>query len=180
VATLTHLIAYCAQQASTNLQEMVIARTATRARTVLLQDYPVKHRARAAARASTGLLQDKPLNHRARPVPTTRTRLLRALLRPPALAMQATVATPEQGIAHRAEQASGNLQETMLLALTAVRANTGPIQDKPLRHRARHVPHTRTRFLEALLRAPALATRATVATPGQGIAQRAKQASTKL
>ena len=29
VATLTHLIEYCAQQASTTLQEMVIARTAT-------------------------------------------------------------------------------------------------------------------------------------------------------
>jgi hypothetical protein len=68
----------------------------------------------------------------------------------------------------------------MLLALTAVRASTGRLQDKPLRHRARHVPRTRTRFLEALLRPLALATRATGATPGQGIAQRAKQASTKL
>ena len=92
---------------------MVIARTATRARTGLLQDYPVKHRARAAARASTGLLQDKPLNHRAWPAPTTRTRVLRALLRPPARAMQATAAMPAQEHAQRAEQASTNLQQLM-------------------------------------------------------------------
>ncbi len=129
--------------------------------------------ARTAARASTGLLQDKPLRHRARHVPRTQPRLLRAVLVPPALAMRATVATHEQGIAQRAKQASGNLQETMLLARNAVRASTGRLQDKPLRHRARHVPHTRTRFLEALLRAPALALRAMVATPAQGIAQRA-------
>ena len=64
-------------QASTNLQQaMVIART--------------------ALRASTGLIQDKPRQHRARTVPRTRIRLLRAVRKPPALATQATVATPAQ------------------------------------------------------------------------------------
>ncbi len=58
--------------------------------------------ARTAARASTGSLQDKPLKHRARPVPRTRARLLRAVLVPPALATQATVATPAQDHAQRA------------------------------------------------------------------------------
>ena len=103
--------------ASTNQQEaMVIARTVLRASTGLLQDKPLKHLARSAVWASTGLLQDNPLRHRARPaarastwwkqedplrhrarsVPRTRTRLLRAVLEPHALAMQATVATPAQ------------------------------------------------------------------------------------
>ncbi len=90
-------------QASTKLQQaMEIARSVGRASTGLLQDKLVKHPARAAARASTGPLQDKPLRHPARYVPRTRTRLLRAVLRPPALAMQATVATPAHGIAQRA------------------------------------------------------------------------------
>jgi hypothetical protein len=120
VATLTHLIAYCAPQASTNLQELVIARTATRARTGLLQDNPEKHRARAAARASTGLLQDKPLKHRALTVPTTRTRLFRALLRPPARAMQATVAMPAQEHVQRAKQARTNMQPLLRRPVSCV------------------------------------------------------------
>jgi hypothetical protein len=46
--------------------------------------------ARTAVRGSTGWEQGDHLKHRARPVPRTRTRLLRALLKPPALATQAT------------------------------------------------------------------------------------------
>ena len=61
----------------------------------------------------------------------------------------------------------------MLIARNAARASTGRLQDEPMRHRARHVPHTRTRLLGAVLSPLALALRATVATPGQGIAQRA-------
>ena len=97
-------------QASTNRQKaMMNARTAARASTGLPQDKPPKHPARHATRASTGRLQDQPLKHPARhaarastgrkqedlvkhparPVPRTRTRLLRAVLRPPAFVIQA-------------------------------------------------------------------------------------------
>ncbi len=55
--------------------------------------------ARSVGRASTGLVQDKRLRHPARPVLRTRPHLLRAVLEPHALVMQATVATPAQGIA---------------------------------------------------------------------------------
>ena len=58
--------------------------------------------ARTVARGSTGMLQDKPLKHPARPVLRTRTRLLRAVLEPPALATQAIQATPAQEHAQRA------------------------------------------------------------------------------
>ena len=95
---------------------MKIARSVSRGSTGLLQDKPLKHRARPAVRASTGLLQDKQLKHRARPVerasteweqedplkhrarsvPRTRTRLLRAVLEPPAIATQAIQAMPAQ------------------------------------------------------------------------------------
>jgi hypothetical protein len=78
------------------------ARHAAQGSTGWEQEGPVKHRARAAARASTEMLQDKPLKYPARHVPRTRTRLLRAVLVQPALATQATVATPAQGIAQRA------------------------------------------------------------------------------
>jgi hypothetical protein len=96
---------------------MVIARTAVRESTEMLQDKPLKHRARPAklantgweletlryrarlaVRASTGILQDKPLNHRARAVPRTH----RAVLHPPVFVTQDTVATPEQEYAQRA------------------------------------------------------------------------------
>ncbi len=110
-------------QASTNLQEaMVIARTVLQASMGLLRDKPLRHRARPAAWASTGLLQDKRLKHRALPaarastrwkqedqlrhrarsVSRTRTRVLRAVLEPHALAMQATVETPAQEYAQLA------------------------------------------------------------------------------
>ncbi len=78
--------------------------------------------------------------------------------------------TPAQEHAQRAWQASTNLQQAMVIARTALAARTGPLQQEPLRHRARHVPRTRPRLLRAVLVPPALATRATVATPGQGIA----------
>ena len=92
---------------------------------------------------------------------------------PLALAMRDTVATLGQGIAQRVLQASTKLQPTILFARTALRASTGTLQDKPLRHCARHVPRTRSHLLRALHLPPALAIRATVATPAQGIAQRA-------
>ncbi len=100
-------------QASTNLlQAMVIART--------------------VERASTGSLQDKPLKHRAWPVPRTPARLLRAVLVPPALATQATVATPAQEHALCAQRVITNLQQAIVNARTAARASTGILQDKPL------------------------------------------------
>jgi hypothetical protein len=113
------------------------------------------------------------MSHPARHVPRTRTRLLRAVFVPRALAMQATVATPAPGIAQRAQQASTILQQPMVIARTAFRASTGPLQDKPRRHHARHVPRTRTRLLRAVFVPPALARQDTVATPAQGLAQRA-------
>ena len=58
----------------------------------------------------------------------------------------------------------------MLIARTVTRASTGPLQDKLLKHPARPVLRTRTRLLRAVLVPPALATRATVTTPGRGIA----------
>jgi hypothetical protein len=146
----------------------VIARTVLRARTGWLRDEPLKHRARSAVWASTGLLQDKQLKHRARPaalastgwkqedplrhparsVPRTRTRLLRAVLEPHALAMQATVGTPAQGIAQRAYQASGNQQEAMVIARTVLRASTGWLRDEPLKHRARSAAWASTGLLQ--------------------------------
>ena len=112
------------------------------------------------------------MRHRARHVPRTRTRLLGAVLSPLALALQATVATPGQGIAQRAKQASTKLWQPILIARTAARASTGRLQDKPMRHRARHVPRTQPRLLRAVFVPLALATRATAATLAQGIAQR--------
>ena len=75
----------------------------------------------------------------------------------------------------------------MLIARTAWRASTGPVQDKPrkhparpagrasteweqedpLKHHAQTVPRTRFRLLRALHKPPALATQATVATRAQ-------------
>ena len=92
--------------------------------------------ARTAARTCTGSLQDKLPKRPARSVSRTRARLLRAVHVPPALATQATVATPAQEHAQRAYQASTNLQQAMVIARTAVRACTGSPQDKPLSHPA--------------------------------------------
>ena len=92
--------------------------------------------ARTAARASTGLLQDNPLKSPARPVSRTPARLLRVVLVPPALATQATAETPAQEHAQRAQRASTNLLQAMVIALTAARAHTGILQDKPLSHPA--------------------------------------------
>ena len=58
--------------------------------------------AQTAMRASTGLLQEEQLRHRARHVRRTRPRQLRALVVPPALALRVTAATLGQGIAQRA------------------------------------------------------------------------------
>ncbi len=59
-------------------------------------DKPLKHRAQPAVRASTGWKQEEPVKHPARPVPRTRTRFLKVVLELPALATQATRATPAQ------------------------------------------------------------------------------------
>ena len=69
---------------------------------------------------------------------------------------------PALGIAQCAQQASTNLQ-SMVVARTAARASTGPLQDKPLKNPARHVPRIRPRLLGAVLVPPAFATQATVA-----------------
>ena len=95
------------------------------------------------------------------------------MLEPHALATQATVATRAQEHVLRVLQASTNLREGMVLARTVLQASTGLLQDKPLRHRARHVLQTRPRLLRALLDLHVRAMQATVATPAQGIAQRA-------
>ena len=81
---------------------MVIARTAARGSTGMVQDKPLSHPARLAVRGSTGWEQEDPVKHRARPVPRARTRLLRAVLELLALATQGTRATPGQEHAQRA------------------------------------------------------------------------------
>jgi len=80
---------------------MVIARTAARGSTGMLQDKPLKHPARRAVQGSTGWEQEDPVKHRARLVHRARTRLLRAVLELPALAAKASVGTPAQEHAHR-------------------------------------------------------------------------------
>ena len=84
--------------------------------------------ARTADRACTGLPQDKAMKRPAWPASRTRARLLRAVLEPPALATQATVATPvTQEHAQRVLQASTNLLQAMVIARTVERASTGPL-----------------------------------------------------
>ena len=90
-----------------------------------------------------------------------------------AVAILALVWTFSQRLAQRVPQASTKFKPTIVIARIVARVSTGPLQDQSLKHPARHVPRTRTRMLRAVLVLPALATRATVATPGQGIAQRA-------
>ncbi len=75
---------------------MVIARPVARVSTELIQDAQLKHSAQFAERGSTGRGQEERVNRRARTVPRTRTRLLRAVLEPPALATQVTLVTPAQ------------------------------------------------------------------------------------
>ena len=165
---------------------------AARASTGRLQDQPLKHPARHARQASTGRKQEDPVKHRARRVPRTRSRLLRALLRPPALVLQASVVTPAQEHAQRVLQASTNLKQAIVNARTAVRASTGMLQDKALKHlarpaarastgrkqedqmkhRARLVPRAPTHLLRAVLRPPAFVMQASVGTPAQEHAQR--------
>ena len=61
------------------------------------------------------------------------------MLEPHALATRAMVATRALEHVQRVLQASTNLQEGMVLARTVLQASTGLLQDKLLRHRARHV-----------------------------------------
>jgi hypothetical protein len=186
-------------QASTNRQQAIVnARTVERASTGLLQDNPLKHPAWPAARASTGRKQEDQMKNRARLVPRAPTHLLRAVLRPPAFVMQASVASPAQEHAQRVLQASTNRQQAIVNARTVERASTGSLQDNPpkhpawpaaqastgrkqedqMKHRARLVPPTPARLLRAVLRPPAFVIQATVATPAQEHAQRVLQAST--
>ena len=81
---------------------MVTARPAALASTGNASDKQLKTRARPAARASTGWKQEELVKHPARPVPRTRTRLLKVVFELPALATQATRATPAQEHAQRA------------------------------------------------------------------------------
>jgi hypothetical protein len=179
---------------------MVIARTASRGSTGMVQDKPLSHPARHVVRGGTGWEQEDPVKHPARPVPRTRSRLPRALLRPPAFVLQASVATPAQEHAQRVLQASTNLQQAIVSARTAARASTGLQQDKalkhpalhaarastgwkqedPVKHRARLVPRTRSRLLRALQKPPAFVMQATRAPPAQEHVQRALRANTNL
>ena len=104
--------------------------------------------ARTVERASTGMLQDNPPKHPAWPVPRAPARLLRAVLRPPAFAMQGTVATPAQEHAQRVWRESTNLQQAMMIARTAARASTGFPQDNPLKHPARPAARASTGLLQ--------------------------------
>ncbi len=70
------------------------------------------------------------------------------MLEPHALATQDTVATPAQEHAQRVLQASINLQEGMVIAQTALRASTGLLRDKPLKHRARPAAWASTGLLQ--------------------------------
>jgi hypothetical protein len=83
--------------------------------------------ARPVVRASTGSPQDKPMKRPAWPASRTRDHLLRAVLEPPALATQGTVATPAQEHAQRVLQASTNLLQAIVIARTAAQASTGPL-----------------------------------------------------
>ena len=93
--------------------------------------------------------------------------------------MRATPA-PMEGRAQRARQESTTLQREVLLARTVVQGNTGLLQDRPLKHRVRSVPRTRTRLLKAVLKPPVPVMQATVVTLAQAHAQRVLQASTNL
>ena len=82
------------------------------------------------------------------------------------------MATHTEDHAHRARQASTNLQQTMKIARPAARASMGLLEDKPLKHRARPaarasteweqedplnhrarpVPRTRSRLLRVVLK----------------------------
>jgi hypothetical protein len=153
----------------------VPARHVSLASTGYTQEDPLKHRARPAARASTGLVQDKQMKHPARHVSRTRPRLLRAVLRPPALAMQATVATLAQEIAQRAGQATTKLKRLMVIARHVSQESGKARQEQGAATTARQ---TRTHPVSALRSRIASATRATRA-PMDKIAQRAWPESTR-
>jgi hypothetical protein len=130
---------------------------------------------RPVARASTGLVQDKQMKHPARYVSRTRPRLLRAVLRPPALAMQATVATLAQEIAQRAGQASTKLKRLMVIARHVSQESGKARQELVIATFARQ---TRTHLVLAFTSQTAPAARATGA-PMEARAQRAMQEHTR-
>ena len=84
--------------------------------------------ARTAARASTGMLQDKPMKHPALHVPRTPTRLLRAVFVPPALATVA-IQDPMEGTALSVRQESTRHQTDQVTAATVYPAHTPNHQD---------------------------------------------------
>jgi hypothetical protein len=84
--------------------------------------------ARTATRASTGLLLDKPMKHPALRVPRTPTRLLRAVLVPPALATVA-IQDPMEGTALSVRQESTRHQTDQVTAATVYPAHTPKHQD---------------------------------------------------
>jgi hypothetical protein len=101
--------------------------------------------------------------------------------------------TQQEEAVQYAQKGSTNLQREMVTARTALRASTGLLQDKPLKHPAlpavwgntaweqedpvklpaQPVPRTRFRLLRAELEQTAPATQGTVVTPAQEHAQRA-------
>ena len=95
---------------------MVIARTAARGSTGMVQDKALTHRARRAVRGSTGWEQEDPVKHPARSVHRARARLLRALLVPLALATQGTRATPVSR-GHMRDSAQRACQESTIKLL---------------------------------------------------------------
>jgi hypothetical protein len=125
---------------------MVIARTAARASTGMLQDKPLKNRAWPAARASTGWKQADMVKNRAQSVPRSRPRLLRAVHELPAFVMQATWTTPAQENAPLAHQANTRSQRDHPHAPAVVQAR---IQSKKGPRHACLVRQTPTRLLVA-------------------------------
>ena len=81
-----------------------------------------------AARASTGMLQDKLMKHPALHVPRTPTRLLRAVFVPPALATVA-IQDPMEGTALSVRQESTRHQTDQVTAATVYPAHTPNHQD---------------------------------------------------
>jgi hypothetical protein len=70
------------------------------------------------------------------------------MIKPTAFATQATRATLAKEHAQRAQQASTNLQQAMVIARTAVRASSGWKQEDPMKHRARPAARASTGLLQ--------------------------------
>ena len=84
--------------------------------------------ARTVSRESTEMLQEEPMKHHARTVPRTPTRLLIAVLVPPALATVA-IQDPMEGTALSVRQESTRHQTDQVTAATVDPAHTPTHQD---------------------------------------------------